>query len=76
MRIGATNVATERFDLTRGAFTDRAEHADAVAAGLWRGTVGCSDAELAELGELVLALGGVGPVVDVEPWVLVSGTVR
>lgn len=73
VRSGASRVATERFDLTRGVFADRAAHAEAVASGLWRGSVECSPAELEQLGELVLSLGGKGPVTDSEPWVLVRG---
>ena len=73
VRKGTAHVVAERFDLTRGLFDDRAEHAAAVAAGLWRGTAACSSGELERLGEVVLESGGQGPVTDREPWVLVRG---
>lgn len=73
VRSGATSIAPERFDVTRGVFADRPAHAEAVASGLWRGSVECTPAQLDQLGELVLALGGRGPVIDREPWVLVRG---
>ena len=76
IRVSAMTVATARFDLTRGIFADRREHQDAVAAGLWRGTAYCSVEEREALGELVLALGGEGPVTDTEPWVLTRGVAR
>jgi len=76
IRLGVATVATDRFDLTRGVYADRREHQAAVAGGLWRGTAGMPIAERERLGELVLELGGDGPVTDREPWVLVRGVAR
>ena len=72
-RAGFAGVVTDRIDFARGLFADRAAHAAAVAGGLWRGTVGLSEGERADLATAVLGLGGTGAVVDREPWVLVRG---
>jgi SAM-dependent methyltransferase len=73
VRAGFREVASTRVDFTRGIFANPAEHAAAVAQGLWRGTADLPQPARDRLGELVLALEVSGPVVDREPWVLVRG---